>query len=212
VGQIRRRFLEATFAVMGALCKADGQVTEDEIRMAESTFERLRLNEEQTARARAAFERGQADDFDLDAEVQAFARACRGQRVLYQMFLQVQLSAIAADGVVDPAEHDMLVRVARALGLSEAEVERLEAMLSAAAGRDRASREAELDNAYKVLGVGPDVSDAEIKKAYRRQMSANHPDKLAAKGLPESMREMAEEKTRAIGNAYEIIKQARGLA
>ena len=34
LGTIRAQFLDSTFAVMGALCKADGQVTRDEIRVA----------------------------------------------------------------------------------------------------------------------------------------------------------------------------------
>ena len=69
----------------------------------------------------------------------------------------------------------------------------------------------QLQQAYDVLGVDSDASDADIKKAYRRQMSQNHPDQLAAKGMPESMREMAEEKTREIGAAYERICEARGI-
>ena len=35
LGTIRAQFLDSTFAVMGALCKADGQVTRDEIRVAD---------------------------------------------------------------------------------------------------------------------------------------------------------------------------------
>ena len=42
-------------------------------------------------------------------------------------------------------------------------------------------------------------------------MSQNHPDKLSGKGLPESMREMAEERTREISIAYAVIKEARGF-
>jgi len=42
-------------------------------------------------------------------------------------------------------------------------------------------------------------------------MSQNHPDKLAGKGLPESMRQMAEERTREISTAYATIKEARGF-
>lgn len=42
-------------------------------------------------------------------------------------------------------------------------------------------------------------------------MSQNHPDKLASKGMPDSMREMAEQKTREIGAAYERICEARGM-
>ena len=53
-------------------------------------------------------------------------------------------------------------------------------------------------------------SDAEVKKAYRRQMSENHPDKLVARGLPESMQELAKEKTQRVREAYETISAARG--
>jgi len=129
---------------------------------------------------------------------------------MLQTFLQIQLTAIAADGTVHPAEHDMLVRVARGLGLSEAEVARLESLLRASS--DAPSREQKLENAYAALGVSPDASDSDIKRAYRRLMSQNHPDKLAGKGLPENMREVAEEKTREIATAYDLIKDVRGMA
>ena len=63
-----------------------------------------------------------------------------------------------------------------------------------------------------MLGVAPEVSDSELKRAYRKLMSENHPDKLAGRGLPESMREMAEERTREISHAYDVIKEARKRA
>ncbi|WP_348761507.1 co-chaperone DjlA [uncultured Salinisphaera sp.] len=227
LGAIQNQFLNSTFAVMGALCKADGQVTRDEIRVAEQLFTRLRMNEEQKARAREAFNRGKADDFDLDGEVAQFRQTARGQRALHQMFLQVQIAAIAADGKVSNAEHDMLMRVARGLGLSEGEIRQLEAMLGMGGGagagfggqtsgdgmgsKAGVSQEEQLSQAYDVLGVTAEASDAEVKKAYRRQMSQNHPDKLASKGMPDSMREMAEQKTREIGAAYERICEARGM-
>ncbi|MDN3519603.1 co-chaperone DjlA [Aquisalimonas lutea] len=206
---VQQQYLHSTFAVMGALCKADGVVTRDEIKTAETLFERLHLSEEQRASAREAFERGKAEDFDLDAEVSRLARVCRGRRAMLQTFLQVQLTAIAADGAVHPAEHDMLVRVARGLGLSEADVARLESLLRASS--DAPSREQKLEDAYAALGVSSSASDSEIKRAYRRLMSQNHPDKLAGKGLPENMREVAEEKTREIATAYELIKEERGM-
>jgi DnaJ like chaperone protein len=63
-----------------------------------------------------------------------------------------------------------------------------------------------LQAAYDLLGVSEGVSDAELKKAYRRQMNQHHPDKLVAKGLPEEMIEIATQKTQDIKAAYELIK------
>ncbi|HEX6927666.1 MAG TPA: DnaJ domain-containing protein, partial [Gammaproteobacteria bacterium] len=82
---------------------------------------------------------------------------------------------------------------------------------SGAGGASRERAEPSLSDAYAVLGVDRTASDAEVKKAYRRLMSQHHPDKLAAKGLPEDMRELAEEKTREILAAYEQVREARGM-
>lgn len=212
VAGIQAQFLESSFAVMGALCKADGVVTRDEIAAAEAMFDRLNLSAEQREQAKAAFNRGKSPDFDLGAEVAEFAAACRGQRQLMIMFLQIQLAAIGGDGQVHPAEHQMLVRVARLLGLSEADVQQLEALLRAGGRRGPGpAPKSTLDDAYAALGLTPSATDAQVKQAYRRLVSQNHPDKLASKGLPESMRQLAEERTREINTAYETIKAARGM-
>jgi DnaJ like chaperone protein len=210
---VQSQFLETTFAVMGAVCKADGVVTRDEIRVTEAIFVRLGLSLEQQQSAKAAFARGKALDFDLDAEVDRFVQSTRGSGALFPLFLEVQLSAVAADGQVHPAERAMLVRVARRFGLGEAEVARLEAVLRAAAG-DATSPSGpppkqRLDDAHAALGVTREATESEIKRAYRKLMSENHPDKLAAKGLPESMRQLAEERAREINVAYDLIRKER---
>lgn len=211
--ELQSRFLDSTFAVMGCMCQADGDVSGEERQVAEQLYQRLRLNDEQRRRARQAFERGRRADFDLDAEVAEVARVTRGQRALRQVFLQVQLSALAADGVLHPAEHSMIMRIARGLGCSAAEIQQIEAMLRAASQAGGAQPSGpSLADAYAVLGVKADASDAEVKRSYRRLMSENHPDKLASKGLPESMRELAKERTIEIGNAYDRIRRARSAA
>jgi DnaJ like chaperone protein len=208
-------FLRATFAVMGALSKADGVVTRDEIQAAQRVFDMLRLSTQQREQAKAAFNRGKAPDFDLDAEVDGLRGAigiaiARGP--LLRLFLQLQCMAVAADGSVHEAEHAMLVRVARRLGLTERDVAQLEALLRAgAAGAENAPPQTRIEDAYTALGLAVSASDAEVKRAYRSLMSENHPDKLAAKGLPESMQQVAEERTREINVAYELIKASRGF-
>lgn len=207
------QLLDATFSVMGAVCKADRVVTRDEINAVEQVFGMLNLEGEQREQAKAAFNRGKQPDFDLDAAVGRFAQLSRGRGPLLQLFLQLQVMAIAADGRIHPAEHAMLVRVARRLGLGEADVSQLEALLRAATGGPSAQGptppQDRLADAYAALGIAPSASAAEIKRAYRKLISRNHPDKLAARGLPESMRAVAEERSRELNAAYDLIKAAR---
>jgi DnaJ like chaperone protein len=55
------------------------------------------------------------------------------------------------------------------------------------------------------------VDDRELKKAYRRLMSENHPDKLSARGVPKEMVDLATERSQNITTAYDLIKESRGL-
>jgi len=214
--QVQSRFLDVTFAVMGALSKADGVVTRDEIQAAHGVFDMLRLSSEQRDKAKAAFNRGKSPDFDLDAEIDRLKGTVGfGRGPLLRLFLQLQCMAVVADGQVHEAEHAMLVRIAQRLGLTEADVAQLEALLrvsaAGAAGPGAVPPQARLDDAFTALGLAVNASDEDVKRAYRRLMSQNHPDKLASKGLPESMRQVAEERTREINVAYELIKESRGF-
>ena len=67
-----------------------------------------------------------------------------------------------------------------------------------------------LDDAYAALGVDRDVGDKELKRAYRKLMSENHPDKLIARGVPDDMVKLATEKSQEIQSAYEMIRKHRG--
>jgi DnaJ like chaperone protein len=207
------QLLDSTFSIMGALCKADNVVTRDEINAVKQIFAMLKLQGESREQAKAAFNRGKQAGFDLDAAVDQFARLSRGRGPLVQLFLQLQCMAVVADGRIDPAEHAMLVRIAQRLGLTEADVSQLDALLRAAMGGPSATggapQKARLHDAYAALGITADAKPAEIKRAYRKLISQNHPDKLAARGLPESMRPVAEERSRELNSAYDMIKNAR---
>ncbi len=210
LARIQSGFLDSMFAVMGALCKADGVVTQNEVKAAEAVFAQLRLSGQQREQAIAAFNRGKAPGFDLDAELLRFRQVGRGHPALLRMFLQIQISAVAADGQVHPAEHKMLLHIARGLGLPESQVAQLEAMLRGGqGGAGSRSPDQQLADAYQVLGVPASISDAELKRTYRKLMNENHPDKLASQGLPDSMREIAERKTRDIASAYDLIRDTR---
>jgi len=69
-----------------------------------------------------------------------------------------------------------------------------------------------LEQAYEVLEVAATASDDEVTKAYRRQLSRHHPDKLKANGLPESMLEHAKRRTQQVIEAWELVREKRGLS
>lgn len=103
-----------------------------------------------------------------------------------------------ADGKVAPAEVTAMKECAQWMHMSTGEVDSMLGM-----GKD------DLASAYQVLGVSPDASDDNVKKAYRRLALEHHPDKVAALG--EDVRKAAEQKFQKINAAKDIIWKARGL-
>jgi DnaJ like chaperone protein len=217
---IGERFFRATFHVMGYIAKADGRVSELEISAARSVMAELRLDAKQTREAIACFTTGKQPAFDFTGELSALRLACRGRPDLTRIFLEIQVrAALAGNNLAGPVR-PMMQKVAAGLGISAFEFAHVEAALriqsgafraGASAGSTAAAREARLAEAYRVLESTPGASDEEIAKAYRRQLHRHHPDKLTANGLPDSMIEHAKQRTQQIIEAWELIRERRGI-
>ena len=206
-------FFAATFSVMGHVAKVDGIVTQEEIRFGENLMAQMRLNTAQRRAAIDLYRQGKSPDFRIDDVLDQFCYVCRRHDNLLRMFMDIQLQAAYADQEFHPAQRRVLLHVSDRLGFSRAEFERMADMVGAAHRYRRAPAQGQagvsLDDAYALLEIEQGASDAEVKNAYRRMLSRHHPDKLIAKGLPEEMIRLANEKTFAIRQAYEQIKSAR---
>ena len=207
-------FFRTMFEVMGHVAKSDGRVSEAEIEAARRTMRELGLGPEQVSAAIASFGVGKAAGYDVDAAVARFRAACGPRRDLLAAFMEFQLRAALAGNDLSPPARAILTRVAEQFGISGLEFVRMEASLRGRGGGSpppgaRPARP--LSNCYDELGIDARASDREVTKAYRRQMSRHHPDKLVARGLPESMAQAAKEKTQRIQEAYEQIRAARGM-
>jgi DnaJ like chaperone protein len=211
--RVQAAFFTATFSVMGYIAKADGKVTRDEIRLAEEVMRQLGLDGEMRESAKKLFNEGKSDDFPIDEILDQFKSELKRRTTLTQMFLEIQLQAAYADGVMDPSEAKVLAHICQRLGIPLAQLKRMEEMLKAGFGGQRkaSSGQSSLPDAYAIVGVVKSVSDADLKKAYRRLMSQHHPDKLVAKGLPDEMIKDATAKTQQIKSAYELIRESRGI-
>jgi len=208
---IQRAFFEATFSVMGSVAKADGRVSEEEIALARQVMARMGLPEPARREAIALFGKGKESGFDLEAMLSRFHLATRRARNLRQMFLEIQIHAAYADGQLDSAERKLLLMICDALGFSAIDFDRLDAMVRAEqhAAKGGKVEQVSLDDAYAILNVSNTASDAEVKRAYRKLINQHHPDKLVAKGLPDEMMKLAEEKTHEIRASYDRIREER---
>lgn len=213
--QVQEVFFRSTFQVMGHLAKADGRVSENEIRAARAIMGEFRLGTREVQFAIELFTQGKRRDFPLEATLRQLYQRCRNRPDLCRMFVQIQLQAALWGGSLNPAGRQVLARVCAVIGVSAYEVVQMEALLRMQqSARQPEQAQATVDHvaeAYEVLGLKRTATDSEVTKAYRRLMNQNHPDKLVAKGLPESMMKLAEEKTRQIRTAYEVLREARAM-
>jgi len=220
--QAQMAFFTAVFSVMGHLAKADGRVNEEEIELTRRLMGRLQLSEDLRINAMRLFNEGKREDFDLEQVLEQFRAECRNHYMLIRGFVEFQLELAMADGLLHAAEERLLLRICERLRFSRFEFHALktlrEAQLRDARGGWRGQqqqfgrqREPSLEECYATLGVAASVSDAEIRRAYRRLLSKHHPDKLAAAGVPEEKVRLANEKTHEIRQAWETIRKARQL-
>lgn len=210
---VQRIFFRATFRFMGRLAKADGRVSEQEIDAANQVMNQMGLNSAQRKTAIDYFTEGKSAGFDVTEDLRQLRQAVQQRSDLAQMFIEIQLAIAYSDGHLSAPEQQLFNDMCRELGLSRAQFEWLHGRVKAARNahqrRAHNSQQQSLNDAYAVLGVSPDINDADLKKAYRKLMSQHHPDKLIAKGLPEEMMQLAKEKTQEIQTAYDQIRKAR---
>jgi DnaJ like chaperone protein len=124
-------------------------------------------------------------------------------------------AALAGNNMEGPVR-ELLKRVATRLDVSMLEFAHIEAIARIRGGafrreRERAAGVLQLEQAYRMLETTSSAPDEEVIKAYRRQLSRHHPDKLKANGLPDSMIEHAKQRTQQIIEAYELIRERRGI-
>jgi DnaJ like chaperone protein len=215
-------FFHCLFSVMGHIAKADGKVSDVEIRMASTLMDQMNLEGETRKEAQQAFRDGKAEDFALKQTVQEFKESCHGRRDILQVYLEILIQAAYVDGKLDRSEQTILETVSRYLGFSQQDLLYLLSVFEAemrfrqGGGKQNTngqkySPQQSLDDAYKILGAKTSDDDKSIKKAYRKLMSEHHPDKLVSKGLPKQALELAKNKTQDIQSAYEMIKEKRGF-
>ena len=126
-----------------------------------------------------------------------------GRHINYSTRLELinlLLQVANADGNLDPQELSVIEQIVINMAVQSADYQSLLALYQ---------RHKDTNWAYTALEIQPSATDEEVKKAYRRMAMKYHPDKVANAG--EEIRQQATEKFRGINEAYEHIKNQRGL-
>lgn len=215
IGRVNEDFVRTLFQTMGHLAKADGRVTEEEIRAARSIMHRLNLGPGQVRNAMEWFTAGKQPGFQPLPDVKKLRRAgvrSPAQRVL---FVRLLLEVVLAKSALHKAERTLVWSICTELDIGRVELAQLEAMIRAQKGFKRSpagdADAVRVRRAYKTLGLAADASNSEIKTAYRRLMNKNHPDKIAAANPDAEMIADAERRTREVRGAYEMLKTRRSI-
>jgi DnaJ like chaperone protein len=211
--KLQDNFFSTTFHLLGYLAKADGRISEVEIKHTESLISQMQLNHSMRQRAITFFKAGADSGFSVEPVINEFLGLAGRHPQLKQTLFLFLVTLALADGEMDAAEQRALDRIGHLLGFRATQIAQLLRMAQAqgqfhqAPGSQGSITRVEV--AYEALGVEASATDAEIKRAYRKLMSANHPDKLIAKGVPDAMIRLATEKSQEIQSAYEVIKKHR---
>lgn len=172
--------------------KADGSVSEQEMRFVQNYFVQAYGKE----RANATFRT--FNEVIKTREVSA-ERICEYLRLRtrYESRLQIihfLFSIAQADGVVSTMEVNKINDIARFLQIGYKDFESIKAMFFKNA-----------DSAYKILEIEKGATPSEIKSAYRTMAKKYHPDKL--QHMDEVYRKGAEEKFKKVKEAYEQLQK-----
>ena len=190
----RNSFLMSLLILSAAVIKADGKTTSQEIATLRNFFVR-NFGPQAGNDAEQIVKDLNNKDFNL-YEVCMQIRSCMDYSQRLQLYHYL-VSLGACDGL-HQREIDILETIATYIGLSKSEVDSFFAQF-------RPSN----DSNYRILEITPEATDEEVKKAYRKMAVKYHPDKVATLG--EDVQRAAEEKFKAVSQAYEAICKERGI-
>jgi len=209
-GQNRAGDMMASLLVLFAyVTKADGRVLSSEVR-----YVKQFLKENFGTDTARDLMQMYKDIVNQDYPIEPVCKQIR-QHVPYHERLELLhlLYGIArADDDLHEEELDAIGEIANGMGISPEDQRSIRGMFMGSGAHNTRSRQTERptrESAYEILGVDREASDDEVKSAYRKLVSKYHPDKVSHLG--DEFAALAEEKFKAINDAYEQVKQERGM-
>lgn len=175
------------------MAKADGVVTEDEIRAFKQVFH---IPDGELATVARVFNLAKQDVAGYETYARQIAKLFEAKAEVLEDVLDGLFHIAKADNAFHPGEHGFLKRVAEIFGFSDADFARI-----------RARHVNVPDDPFLILGLSPGAAPDEVRKRYRELVREHHPDRHIAAGVPEEMVELATQRLQKINEAYDRIME-----
>lgn len=209
----RHAFERVLFLCLGRLAKAEGRVEKAHLQLARDIMDQYRLDEPARLQAMRSFNAGKDPGVSVSPRLALLFRRepARAAEVMDSCWRMALVS-----GGLGPASKVLLDEWSQLTGLGRAEQQRMHQRHRAGgAGGQGNNRQPPVVSrnltreAAELLGVDVSAPPEVIKRAYRRQLSKHHPDKLVG-ATPQELAS-AGERVHAIQQAYERLKRFRGF-
>jgi DnaJ like chaperone protein len=203
LGSKEQLFAIAVVVLSAKLAKCDGPVVRAEI----DAFKRLfRIPPENMKDVAQLFDEARETAEEFEPFADRLGESFADNRAMLEDVLAALFQIARADGPLTRGEVRFLQRVQTGFRLEAPSWER---------ARDGQSNPGAADGGgldpYKVLGLPANATDVQVRTAWRKLMRENHPDTLAARGVPGEFVKRATDKVAEINAAWDRIKRERKL-
>jgi DnaJ like chaperone protein len=205
LGNKETLFAISVIVISAKLAKADGTVKREEV----DAFKRMfRIPPENLREVAQMFDKAREDAEGWEPFADRLGEAFADNRAMLEDVLAAFFYIARADGPITRGELPVLQGIHQRFGLDAAAWDRAK---GGGTTGSRVEQERATDDAYSVLGLTPAATDEQVRLAWRQLMRDNHPDGLAARGVPPEFVERATAKVAHINAAWDRIKRQRGL-
>lgn len=209
-GEKELTFITSLVLLLSGTARADGQVTIQEVDAIKNFFKyQLGYRGPEFLFIERLIHESFQKEIVLPETCASIIERTSYEERLFLLHLNYQVAV--SDGWVSPAEEVYIRQASMNLGIHEYDYVSIKNAFTtyrgASGGINAASRV--IQNPYSVLNLGPDCTDDEVHKAYRNLANKYHPDKVSHLG--KEFIELANKRFTEIGQAYERIKNERGL-
>ncbi|MBK1661993.1 TerB family tellurite resistance protein [Paracraurococcus ruber] len=209
LGSKEQLFAISVVVLTAKLAKCDGPVKREEI----DAFKRMfRIPPESLREIGQLFDqaRDSSDDYRLFA--QRLGEAFADNKGMLEDVLAALFQIARADGPLTKSEVAFLQGVQLGFGLEAPSWERARDGRPGAGPQPGAAAAVQTGpDPYVILGVPRNATDEVVRAAWRKLMRENHPDSLAARGVPPDFIRRATDKVAEINAAWDRVKRERKL-